>query len=127
MSSTIDRADKTYLALRTMTLRKYGLTLEGYEAKHRAQGGLCAICGKPETGTREGRLKQLSVDHSRATNRVRDLLCCRCNQAIGLLCEDPAIIRQAAAYIERHREADALDRVFQRVPSVSIPIRGEVA
>lgn len=94
----------TYHALRAWTLRKYGLTHETYEAKHVAQGGVCAICQKPEAGVRAGRVKRLAVDHSRRTGRVRDLLCCRCNQAIGLLCEDPDILRRAAAYIERHRD-----------------------
>jgi recombination endonuclease VII len=94
--------DAAYLALRAWTLRKYGLTLESYEAMHVAQGGVCAICGKPETGTREGRIKRLSVDHSRQTGRVRELLCCRCNQAIGLMREDPTVLRAAAAYIDRH-------------------------
>lgn len=98
-------ADATYAALRLLTLRKYGLTLETYEAMHVAQGGVCAICGKPEAGMREGRVKRLSVDHCRETGRVRELLCCRCNQGIGLLREDPAVIRRAAAYIERHRIA----------------------
>lgn len=91
-----------YAALRMWTLRKYGLTPDAYEAKSAAQGHVCAICGQPETGTREGRVKRLAVDHSRVTGRNRDLLCCRCNQAIGLLREDPAVIRQAAAYLERH-------------------------
>jgi hypothetical protein len=116
------KSDGTYHALRGWTLRKYGLTHETYEAKHAAQGGVCAICGKPEASRREGRLKRLAVDHSRATGRVRDLLCCRCNQAIGLLREDPAIMRQAAAYIERH----SADSVFERVPTMQLPIRGDL-
>ena len=95
-----------YLQLRAMTLRKYGITPAIYDAMHRAQGGQCAICGKPETGRREGRLKLLCVDHDHRgpVGQVRALLCrCRCNQGIALLGEDPAILRAAAAYIERHR------------------------
>ena len=110
-----------YEALRIWTLRKYGLTPETYEAKSAAQQDVCAICGKPETVTREGRVKRLSVDHSRVTGRNRDLLCCRCNQAIGLLFEDPAIMRCAAAYIESHLE------VLERVPFRQLEIRGDVA
>lgn len=94
-----------YLQLRALTLRKYGITPEVYDAMHRAQGGLCAICGQPETAMREGRLRLLCVDHDHhgTLGQVRDLLCCRCNQGIALLGEDPAILRQAAAYLERHR------------------------
>lgn len=34
--------------------------------------------------------------------KVRGPLCFFCNTAVGLLQEDPALIRKAAEYIERH-------------------------
>ena len=45
-----------------------GLTVEDYNARLVAQGGVCAICGKTETG-------YLRVDHDHVTGRVRGLLC----------------------------------------------------
>jgi len=104
----IARTDPAYRALRALTLRKYGLTPDTYEAIHDAQGGVCAICLQPETQKREGTAKRLAVDHRRETGRVRQLLCCRCNQAIGLLRENPTVIRHAAAYIERHQAQERL-------------------
>lgn len=39
-------------------------------------GNYCAICNKP----REEFKNSLSVDHNHATNRIRGLLCYRCNK-----------------------------------------------
>ena len=36
------------------------------------------------------------------TGRVRDILCYGCNQAIGLMKEDPYRLRLAADYLDRH-------------------------
>jgi hypothetical protein len=49
------------------------------------QNNLCAICGKPET-KRDHQLQKvctLAVDHCHKTNRVRSLLCFRCNTNLG--------------------------------------------
>lgn len=65
-----------------------------------AQGGVCAICHKPETATRRGKLKALAVDHCHDTGLVRGLLCVECNTGIGKLREDTAILRSAIRYLE---------------------------
>lgn len=83
----------------------YRLRPEQFQAILEAQNYGCAICGD------EG---QLVVDHdhnccpsSKGQERtcgkcIRQLLCHRCNQAIGLLREDPFIIESALAYIAKH-------------------------
>jgi hypothetical protein len=83
--------------------RYYGIGLDDYNAMFEAQDGLCAICGLPETARIKGRLKALSVDHDHKTGAVRQLLCHRCNRAIGWFGEDPILIDAAAAYVRRHR------------------------
>lgn len=80
----------------------FGLSLEEYQKMHDEQGGRCAICDSPETETRNGKVKMLAVDHCHGTGRVRGLLCSPCNQAIGKLRDDPAIIRRAADYLDRY-------------------------
>lgn len=80
----------------------FGLSLEDYQRMHDAQGGRCAICDSPEGETRNGKVKMLAVDHCHKTGKIRGLLCCPCNQAIGKLRDDSAIIRRAADYIDRH-------------------------
>lgn len=78
----------------------YGITTAEYEALRAAQGGRCAICGAISTGC--GAAAELFVDHDHATGAIRGLLCHGCNSALGLMGDDAARLRNAAAYIEAH-------------------------
>lgn len=65
-----------------------------------AQDGRCAICRKSETEL--GR--SLSVDHwHTGDKRVRQLLCAECNRGLGVFKDNPDLLREAAAYLERHQ------------------------
>jgi hypothetical protein len=68
---------------RRKRLRRFGLEPEDYDAMLEAQGGVCAICGQPETVVRYGQVQPLSVDHDHKTGQVRGLLCHRCNIRVG--------------------------------------------
>ena len=83
----------------------YGLTVAEYNALLREQGGVCAVCGKDEQNTRRrtGKQLRLAVDHCHDTGAVRGLLCLKCNRAIGLLDDDPVLMRKATSYLLRHR------------------------
>lgn len=83
-------------------LRKLGLSPEDYDRLQQVQQGLCAICGKPETVVHHitGEPGRLAVDHCHETGVIRGLLCQRCNKGLGLFLDDPALLQQAAAYIE---------------------------
>ncbi len=81
-----------------------GFTRAAYNEMHEAQGGVCLLCGRPETeDTGEGAAKRLAVDHDKETKLARGLLCSACNTGIGKLQHDPARLRKAADYIEEHR------------------------
>lgn len=82
--------------------RSFGITPEQYAEMLAAQGGTCEICKKPETAARNGRVKDLAVDHCHNTNAVRRLLCSNCNHGLGHFKDDPALLRAAAGYLERH-------------------------
>ncbi len=82
--------------------RHYGLSLERYREMYEAQGGLCFICGKPETNmTKKGEPRMLAVDHDHKTGTVRKLLCTHCNTLIGLAGDDIARLRAAITYLEQ--------------------------
>lgn len=83
-------------------LKKFGLTLEQYQAMNDHQSGKCAICGQPETLLWKGTLRQLAVDHCHATGKVRGLLCHQCNNGIGRFHDSPALLQAAAFYLRRH-------------------------
>lgn len=73
------------------------------------QRGMCAICetaGGHPTGADETGV--LHIDHDHETGAVRALLCFKCNSMLGSAGDDPARLRAAADYIERHRTAEIL-------------------
>ena len=76
---------------------KYGLDEDELAWLTGAHDGLCAICGRPEPTP--GR--SLAVDHDHATGTVRGLLCGRCNQTLGRMNDDPALLRAMADYLDR--------------------------
>jgi hypothetical protein len=85
--------------------RKFGVTVEQYNAMLLRQGGLCAICRGGETiragkGFNPNKPRRLAVDHCHRTGGVRGLLCFNCNIALGKFGEDIERIRRALAYLE---------------------------
>jgi hypothetical protein len=83
-------------------MRYYGIDLAKYQEMLLAQNGVCAICFKPETSVVNGKIKPLAVDHCHNSEKIRGLLCARCNQAIGLLNEDVNILSSAIGYLRTH-------------------------
>lgn len=83
---------------------KYGITPADADRILAQQGGVCAICrGQPrKVHGISLKVTDWCVDHSHVTNKVRGLLCDHCNRAIGLLRDDPEILRRAAAYLEKY-------------------------
>ena len=80
----------------------YGITVAQYEALSLAQGGRCAVCNEAETVIHHGngQVKRLSVDHCHNTNKIRGLLCQRCNQVLGACKDNPELFRRLAVYVE---------------------------
>lgn len=61
----------------------------------------CWICQFPESVEN----RRLAVDHDHVTGQVRGLLCTRCNQVLGRMHDNPALLRKAAEYLELARSA----------------------
>lgn len=80
---------------RSLTKRaaRYGITPTEFAARYKKQGGCCGICQQTPG------IKGLAVDHCHETGHVRGLLCGRCNTAIGLMRDDPDILRSAIEYL----------------------------
>ncbi len=79
---------------RSRIKRKYGLAVAEYDDLLLKQHGRCAIC-KRLPYTKKG----LVVDHCHQTGAIRGILCSRCNSALGLLDDDPALLEQALEYL----------------------------
>jgi len=80
----------------------YGITLDWYKEQHAKQGGVCAICSKPETAVIHGKQVSLAVDHCHDTGKVRALLCTSCNRGIGMLKHNRDLLQKAIAYLETY-------------------------
>lgn len=78
--------------------RKFGITVEQFDAALAAQGGRCAICDTDNPGTRTWH-----VDHCHETKRVRGLLCKSCNHGLGLFRDNPGTLLAAERYLQSHR------------------------
>jgi hypothetical protein len=101
------RACLAEAARHRQAVKAYGLTLDEIASMEASQGGKCAICGTTTplpTGSRRALWTRFAVDHCHACGVVRGLLCSACNTGIGHLRDDPAVLRAAIAYLERHNE-----------------------
>jgi hypothetical protein len=83
--------------------RRYGMTLEDYDAMLKRQGGGCAVCH----ATPGGRVLHVDHDHSccpmdadkTCGQCIRGLLCDDCNRGLGSFQDNPDLLMAAAAYL----------------------------
>lgn len=82
----------------------HGITDTQYYEMLKSQNGVCAICGQQEfSRNRHGEPMPLFVDHNHKTGQIRQLLCSKCNSAIGMVNDDPEILIRAAEYLRKHQ------------------------
>ncbi len=87
---------------------RHGMWPEDKAKQYAVQNGLCYLCKRPlkKLGSR-----QVHIDHDQSHCEAgsscsicrRGLAHAHCNTAIGLLCEDPALIRLVADNLEREQ------------------------
>lgn len=106
--NNIEQARKT--ARKNHLLKAFNLTVEQYDHMFEQQNGLCAICGNPETTTRNGKVKHLAVDHDWKTGKIRALLCARCNTAVGSLGDNLETVYKVVTYLNKHNERWSSDK-----------------
>lgn len=87
----------------------YGISLPEFNEMLEKQGGVCAICGKPETkpSRHTGKTRALCVDHNHQTGEVRGLLCDKCNRLLGVIeSSDYSLetIQEMLVYLEKHND-----------------------
>lgn len=74
--------------------RRFGISLDDYHALLDNQGGGCAICGNVDPY-----FKHMAVDHCHDTGKVRGILCCACNRALGGFKDDLNLLQRAISYL----------------------------
>ena len=78
--------------------RTYGISHQDYLDMLEAQNGRCKICG---TDAPNG-IGSFHVDHCHITNKVRGLLCHKCNVGLGHFNDNISILSAAILYLNEH-------------------------
>lgn len=74
--------------------QEYGIGLEVVESMKADQNYLCAIC--------KNKSDRLHVDHNHDTGKVREMLCHKCNTALGMFHENINTLEEAIRYLQKH-------------------------
>jgi hypothetical protein len=74
-----------------------GLIESQYERLLKEQGDKCKICNNKFSKNPF----EICVDHCHKTNRVRGILCGKCNRALGLFNDNPTFIKRAIKWIQK--------------------------
>jgi hypothetical protein len=88
--------DKVKRWSRRTSWKNKGLDPNEVEIFLAARSDVCEICGNGKS------YKALAIDHCHTTNKLRGILCDKCNNGIGLFQDNPILLRKAAEYLEAH-------------------------
>lgn len=85
---------------RNATLKcRYNISESDYNDMFIEQGGRCAICGKHQSKC----YKTLHVDHCHETDKVRGLLCGKCNRGLGMFSDSISLFHNVIKYLEMNK------------------------
>lgn len=79
-----------------LRLGSYDLSTENYQQLRKLQKNACAICREPS------RVRELAVDHDHVTNKIRGLLCSKCNMGLGMFKDSIDRLRAAVDYLSKY-------------------------
>jgi len=91
--STVKRQKRRSYNRRAHLKTRYGMTLEFF-LEQEAKG--CPICGFPK----KPRNKNFHVDHNHKNDRIRGVICSRCNMGLAKFGDNAARLRAAADYLD---------------------------
>ena len=94
-------SDAHKLRVRERNIRNtYSISLDELRELMDKQKGCCDICG--DSLAHPDSVNSYSIDHNHSSGKVRGLLCCHCNSAIGYVREDEKIIENLVKYLRKH-------------------------
>lgn len=76
-------------------LRLYGITRIEYDLKVASQNGKCGEVPK----------NPLHLDHCHVSGNLREMLCSKCNQGLGLFRDNVELLNKAIKYLKKHNKA----------------------
>lgn len=84
-----------YFKIPDATLKTYDTDRDTVDRILMEQSWVCGICEQPFK-------KTPCIDHDHHTNRVRGLLCSRCNTGLGHFRDEVKILARAIVYLEKN-------------------------
>lgn len=82
--------------------RQHNITIEDYNKLFDQQKGRCGICRKHQSTLS----RALCVDHDHKTNRIRGLLCDKCNRAIGIFHDNIGELMASVKYLKKYKDGN---------------------
>ncbi len=83
---------------RKINLKQYGITPKQYNEIFNKQEGKCAICDKHQNEFK----RALFVDHNHITNKIRGLLCSKCNFILGNANDSIELLEKTIKYLKNN-------------------------
>lgn len=77
----------------------YGITLDQKKSMYNSQEGLCGICRIPIEFTGK---RGAVIDHCHNSNKVRSILCLKCNTGLGCFNDNTRLMLKAVEYLDKH-------------------------
>ena len=93
-----EASDYMYIDQIKRRAKKWGYTEEEIANYLKEHDSHCHICGI-DVSESTGRFKRPMVDHNHSTNKIRGLLCHRCNLMLGLAKDDHELLAKASEYV----------------------------
>lgn len=82
---------------------KYGVSVLDFGEKLKEQGNQCSICSIELTKSVDRKSPiRACQDHDHKTDKLRDILCNRCNLMLGYADDNIKILEKAIAYLQKH-------------------------
>lgn len=76
-------------------MRRYGIRLDDIVEKTHYSLDTCEICGRRDV--------TLNLDHNGKTNKIRGMICTRCNLRLVVVLErEPQMIQKALDYLKKY-------------------------
>ena len=101
--------------VRARRARQIGISVAAYNDWREPTA--CEACGADANSPRHGRrfnphtrrleAQRLAIDHDHRTQKFRGFLCSACNRALGIMADDPELLRALALYNENAAAREA--------------------
>lgn len=89
-------SERKIMAWKRMLKRNFGITENEYNSMFDLQHGRCKICNIHRNELNEN----FCVDHCHTFNKIRGLLCRKCNAGLGIFKDDINILTTAIKYLQ---------------------------